>query len=283
MTSPLPLISVVVFASNDERDVQAALESVYEQDQQPLELVVLDDRSQDRTAAIVRDYLAQGRVQSRFRRAVLVESGESSGTHALINRGVQESQGQYVGLLQANERFARGRLTALVNACTAAGGQLAFTRVDPFGDDTASSSAEIEHVYSVQDNIEFFPTVGYGFLRYQCALSSGNLFFSRALFDRVGKLANLKHCAVWDFVLRALALTEPLFIREPLYLYRVVGQTGFLEQQKRVAAEAERIVDDYLVRCRTRPSENALAPSPAWGPFFASFVQASRRTRPVTR
>ena len=228
---------------------------------------------------MARDYLGQERVRSRVRRAAFVAAEADTDLPAALNRAVLESHGEYIGLLNGDERFAAGRLTALLGACVSNGAQIAFSRVEPVAGETAPSAAELEHLYSVQDNIEFFPTVGYALLRQPCMLSTGNLFFRRSLVDRVGGFAALPHAYAWDFALRCLLMTEPLFVATPLYLYRAQGHAAFRAQQERLAIEAERVVRDYLFLCRNRPVVNPLAPSPAWGPLFASFVQASQRGR----
>ena len=180
MPDPLPLVSVIVSSGCDERQLQAALESVFAQDHAPIELLVIESGLGDRTAQMAREYLGQERVRSRVRGAAFVAAEAGIDLPAALNRAVLESHGEYIGLLNGDERFAAGRLTALLGACVSNGAQIAFSRVEPIAGETAPSSAEIEHVYSVQDNIEFFPTVGYALLRQPCMLSPGNLFFRRA-------------------------------------------------------------------------------------------------------
>ena len=107
-------------------------------------------------------------------------------------------------------------------------------------------------------------------------MSSGNLFFSRALFDRVGDFANLPDTYDWDFLLRCLLVTEPVFVPDPLYSCRLLGEERFVERQARVAVAAAGVLRNYYFLCRNRFVENPTAPSPAWGPFFTSFVTASR-------
>jgi len=99
----------------------------------------------------------------------------------------------------------------------------------------------------------------------------------------VGPFGPFEHAHDWDFLLRCLLVTEPAFVAEPLYGLQLRGHRAFVEHQRRVAKEAETILRQYFFHCRTRPLANAVAPSPAWGPFFASFVRASQHERYLSK
>src|SRR6266446_1922570 len=61
---PLPPVSVLIPARNEERAIAAALEAALGSSSVEFEVVVLDDHSEDRTAAIVGDFAARdGRVR----------------------------------------------------------------------------------------------------------------------------------------------------------------------------------------------------------------------------
>ena len=50
---PLPSLSIVVAARNEERDIEAGLRSLMELEYSPVQLIVVNDRSTDRTGAII--------------------------------------------------------------------------------------------------------------------------------------------------------------------------------------------------------------------------------------
>lgn len=51
-----PLVSVIIPVYNGERYLDATLKSVFHQDYQSIEIIVVDDGSADRTADIARSY-----------------------------------------------------------------------------------------------------------------------------------------------------------------------------------------------------------------------------------
>jgi glycosyltransferase involved in cell wall biosynthesis len=270
-----PLVSVVVPAFTHERYVEAALQSVYEQTYEPIELIVVDDQSLDRTAAVIEEFCNRAAVADRFRRTVLIKNETNVGAHASINRGLHESRGDYINILNSDDLFSPNRVVRLLDACERNGADFAFSRVELLVEDPAEASDEAPFLYRVQDSIHLFPTVGYALLRNQCALSTGNFFFSRRVHERIGDFCALKYCHDWDFILRAVLITEPVFVAEPLYVYRLHASNSFRQLQALAEQETARVLGNYFLLCRTRPVANPLAPSPAWGPFFDSFVEAS--------
>ncbi len=55
----LPLVSVLIAAYNEEKSIEACLQSVWRSKYPRLEIVVVDDGSKDRTYQIVRDFIAK--------------------------------------------------------------------------------------------------------------------------------------------------------------------------------------------------------------------------------
>jgi glycosyltransferase involved in cell wall biosynthesis len=267
------LVSVVVPAYNHEQYVELALRSVLEQDYGPIELIVLDDCSKDGTADVVREFVNRADVTARFERVVFAANEQNLGANRTINRGLGECRGNYINILNSDDLFAPTRLARLVKVCQESMADCAFSRVVLLADEPAVSSNEIDYFYGVQDSINLFPTVGYAFLRNQCALSTGNIFFSRVVRDRVGGFNDLKYCHDWDFILRTLLVTEPVFVPEPLYFYRLHSGNSFLQLQSVAEAETDWVLRNYFFLCRNRPVTNPVAPSPAWGPFFQNFIK----------
>ena len=271
-----PRVSVIVPVWQEERYAEATLQSVYDQDCEAVEIIVVDDGSHSRSRSAARGFLEREHVRARFRRIVFVDESHALSASRAINRGLQECRGDYVSILEAGDAFAANRFSRLLNACADSGAELAFSRVEIVSDTTARWSGEAASLYSVQDDIEFLPTVGYALLRSQCALSTANLFFSRRLAERVGGFGDHHVFYGWDFALRCVLVTEPMFVPEPLYYYRLRGPENLPERRTQPSSETESILKNYLFLCRNRPVENPLAPSPAWGPFFDSFVEASQ-------
>jgi succinoglycan biosynthesis protein ExoA len=101
------LVTVLVPARNEERSIDAALESVARQTYRHLQVVVVDDGSTDRTAEIVRSRVAQ---DPRFE---LVPS-RLRGIPAALNQGLEAARGTWLVRVDAHSTIAPSYVERLV-------------------------------------------------------------------------------------------------------------------------------------------------------------------------
>jgi glycosyltransferase involved in cell wall biosynthesis len=94
------LISVLVPAYNAEAYLGEAIDSAFAQSHRPLEVIVVDDGSEDGTAAVARGYGDHIRFESQPR----------AGAGAARNRAVELARGPYFGFLDADDRFRPRKL-----------------------------------------------------------------------------------------------------------------------------------------------------------------------------
>lgn len=99
------LVSVVIGVYNAERYLAEAIESVLGQDYRPIELVVVDDGSTDRSGAVAQRYSEVLYLQQR-----------NGGNGAARNTGIGVATGDYLAFLDADDRFTPGKLTRQMDA-----------------------------------------------------------------------------------------------------------------------------------------------------------------------
>lgn len=100
----LPLVSVVVPSYNRARFLRETIDSVLAQDYPHIECIVADGGSTDGTLAILESYGGLVRWWSE------ADGGPFNG----VNRGWQESRGEILAWLNADDRWAPGAVTAAV-------------------------------------------------------------------------------------------------------------------------------------------------------------------------
>lgn len=93
------LVSVILPVFNGEQFLAQALSSVLEQEHRPLEIVVVDDGSEDGSAELAR----------RFPETRVV-SQKNAGPAAARNRGIREARGELIAFIDADDVWVPGRL-----------------------------------------------------------------------------------------------------------------------------------------------------------------------------
>ena len=260
-------ISVVVPSYNHAAFVEAAVVSALEQTHAALEVVVIDDGSSDGSAARL------AALAARHDRIRLVARG-NRGAAATINEAVAMSRGDYVNVLNSDDRFSPDRLAVMADAIAGAGASWGFSRCAFVGRDGAplarGASAQADGQRDALDGMGAFDTVGLAFLAGNPATSSGTLFFSRALFDRIGGFRDYRFVHDWAFCLDATLEEEPVFVPQDLYEYRLHGANSiFSGDDPQVETLAMLLAFHRRAQATDRPA-NRYAPVPAvWGTAFA--------------
>jgi glycosyltransferase involved in cell wall biosynthesis len=271
-----PLVSVVVPVYNHERYVESALDSVAAQGHPALELIVVDDASSDGTPAAIERWCARERAGGRFARIESLRNESNLGAHASLNRGMATARGDYIALLNSDDRYGPGRIETLLARMQAAASPFAFSAVMPVdaAGRRALASPLARRIASAREEIAALPSVSFGFVFRQLAISSGNFMFHRSIYETVGGFAPLRYCHDWDYALRAFLLAEPVFVDEYLYEYRFHETNSFAGLDDVARRETEAVLEGHYRRCLEGVAANDLAPAPAnWPGVFEHYIE----------
>lgn len=239
MRIPAPRISVVIPAYNHERFVGEAIASVQAQTLADFELVIVDDGSRDRTAEVC---MAAASEDARIR----VIRQPNGGSHAAINRGVAEACGDWIAILNSDDRFAPQRLERLRERALD-GARFVTTAcrlIDGAGEEITDPKhwwwASVGQFHAMA--VELGPVQGLLYGNY--TVSTSNFFFERRLFDEVGPMRPRRYVIDWEWALRA-ALHAPqacsYLAQERLLDYRLHGSNTILGGALRGAGEVNRL------------------------------------------
>ncbi len=216
-----PLVSVLVLGFNQERFIRKAVEGAFAQTWKPLEIVLSDDCSTDRTFEIMRE-MAESYTGPH--RIILNRNERNRGIVGNVNRLMEVSTGAFVLKFDGDDISLPERAARSVEAWLGSGGRskLVFSEVMRVDDDgTILSRTGVEPEYATVDRpgpLEIIKGP-----MFALGASSG---WSRELFDRFGPIEG--GAIVEDTVLpfRAAAIGEIAYLDEPLVLWRTGGSTG---------------------------------------------------------
>src|SRR4030042_7089075 len=101
MSSNIPKISVIVPSYNHEKYIGFAIESVLKQTFRNWELIIVDDGSTDNSVDIIKKY-------NDPRIKLFIQTNHDA--PYTINRGIKESVGEYIAILNSDDAFEPHKL-----------------------------------------------------------------------------------------------------------------------------------------------------------------------------
>lgn len=105
-----PKISVIIPAYNAESTICRAVDSALNQLNVEVEVIVVDDCSQDATVSVINNQYSQNERVKLFRTVT------NSGPSTARNIGIENACGSWISLLDADDWFVQGRLSALFSS-----------------------------------------------------------------------------------------------------------------------------------------------------------------------
>jgi len=261
-----PLVTVVVPCRNHVTYVEAALRSLFRQTYRQVEVVVVDDGSDDGSAEVIRRCLGESPFAHRF------VARARRGAPETINEAAGRAAGTFICLLNSDDFMHEDRLRRMVANIAGTGAQWGFSSTECVDSDSNYiDPLHNRYVYdlccAVGDALAA-PTIGFALMTQNIAASSGNLFMSRELFRVLGGFHEYRHVYGWDFCLRALQLAEPVFVREAIYCKRLHRGNQPSAMLAALHAEAAEVCRQYVQwGCTAEQSISPVAPCVANWPI----------------
>ncbi|MEP6516248.1 glycosyltransferase family 2 protein [Microcoleus vaginatus] len=275
--SGLPLVSIVIPCYKHKDFLKRCLDSVAAQTYENLEVVIIDDCSPDGSSEEIARLIQSVSWESRFpNRTQFYPFTKNQGAHAAINYGITQAKGNIIAILNSDDTYHPQRLQLIVKEMQAKGCEFAFSRVQYIDADdriVTESHPQARSYFAAQETIRQFPSVGFACFTYNVSISTGNFVFTKELFNRVGHFNNYLYCHDWDFLLRSIVHTEPLFLEQDLYYYRFHGKNSFESLGSIGSQETHKILTAFISQIRNSLPPNRLAPSPFnWPDLFELFI-----------
>jgi len=231
----MPKVSVIIPTYNRLPMVRDAVDSVLAQDFEDLELIVVDDGSTDGTAEEMKKY--GGRVK-------LLRHAENKGVSAARNRGILQARGKYIGFLDSDDLWVKGKLKV----------QVAFLDDNPQYPLCYTDEIWIRKGKRVNPMGKHSKYSGWIFEKCLplCIISPSSAMMRKTLFSRVGLFDEaLPVCEDYDFWLRVSARFPIFFINRKLIVKRgghpdQLSQRSWGNDRYRVIALEKLLSEPYI-------------------------------------
>lgn len=102
-------VSIIVPVYNEEQYISTTLDSIINQNFEGFELIVVDDGSTDNTLEIVTEKLSNSKINHK------IIYQENNGVSSARNRGIEESCGEYIVFVDADDYILTEHLSQLYN------------------------------------------------------------------------------------------------------------------------------------------------------------------------
>jgi len=260
------LVSVVVPCYNHEQFVEAAIRSIAAQDYPRVEIIFIDDVSQDRSLEVARQTLKRPEIGSHLEKVQIIRNDANLGAARTINKGMALATGEYLAILNSDDLFAPTRFSRIIAAMQSAQTGFGFSRVVPI--DQRGALVPLKALPPALGPIRnqdlfpaTFPTVGFGFFAENIAISTGNLVVTRQVWEVAGPFRDLAYIHDYDFALAAILECEPVYVPEDLYFYRLHGTNSFASLAHVAEVESAIMVNRLAARIHANKVKNPRAPT----------------------
>jgi glycosyltransferase involved in cell wall biosynthesis len=200
-----PLVNVILPTYNRAWTLKTAIDSVLLQDYSNLELIVIDDGSQDNTQELLEDYKNQ----------ITVLFQENSGVSAARNLGIKKSSGEFIALLDSDDAWDKRKISC----------QMEFFKANPKAFICQTEEIWIRNHKRVNPKIKHKKPSGMIFEQSLnlCLVSPSAVMMKREIFELKGYFnEELTVCEDYDLWLR-ISSDIPVYLIDKPYTIKNGG------------------------------------------------------------
>jgi len=230
----MPQVSVIIPTYNRAHVLGEAIESVLAQTYDDLELIVVDDGSQDGTRDVVASYSS--------RLTYLYQ--ENRGVSAARNRGIEQARGSYLSFLDSDDLWLKEKLY-LQMECMKEQPEILICYTDEIW------IRKGVRVNQMKKHRKYSGMI-FEYCLPLCIVSPSSVLINRQLLDEVGVFdETLEVCEDYDLWLRISARYPIQFIEKPLIVKRgghedQLSKKGKGQDRFRIKALVKLLKEDYI-------------------------------------
>ena len=242
----MPKVSIVMPSYNHEKYVKEAIQSALNQTYQNFEIIITDDASTDNTVAEIK--------KIKDPRIKLICFGKNQGGSVAVNNGIEQSNGQYIAILNSDDVFLPDKLEKQVKFLDEhenIGAVFGYAKI--INEDGKDFTDKTHFYYDIfkQPNRTRFEWLNYFFYKWNC-LCHPSMLIRKECYDNTGlydpRYAQLPDFDMW---IKLCMKYEIYIMPENLIKFRIrkneANLSGLRPETKiRGSIEFREILKNYL-------------------------------------
>lgn len=231
-------VSVIIPVYNGEKYLAEAIQNVKNQDYQPLEIIVIDDGSTDKTAEIA----------AQFKDSIRYVSQPNSGPAAARNHGIRIANGDVITFLDVDDLWSEDKLKLQAN----------YLANNPSVEIVQGLIQNLKISHLTNDNIAIFEKEYYPY-NY---INLGSGLYRKLVFDKIGLFdESLRYAEDVDWFIRAWENSISKVVLDRVTLFYRKHQENMTVGKTLTELGFVRIFKKHLDRCRKKgTSPSSLLP-----------------------
>lgn len=236
-------ISVVIPIYNRQKTIERCLDSVLNQTFPAYEIIVVDDGSNDRTLAIIRQ---------KYDKQVIIIKQNHKGAQVARNTGIKAAKGEYIAFLDSDDEWAPNKLELQVQVlvqrpkaviCGNGYIQTEWKEKEPkvyeesYSKKTNAHSKKIMQLNGKSGNV-YKQILNHSFCLFQTLLAPKKSLVEIGLLDE--KVPSYQE---WDTAIRLAKNNEFFFIQKPLFIYH-------LHDGETISKSTKKAIDGMEYNCK---------------------------------
>lgn len=222
-------VSAIVPVYNGEQFLAEAIQNILNQNYQPLEIIVVDDGSTDKTAEVA----------ARFKDSIHYVYQPNSGPSAARNRGLRMAKGNAIAFLDADDLWSDNKLDF----------QVSYLAAHP-SVDIVQGLIQQMRLSQLDNHEELIFKQAYTPYNF---VNIGSAIYRKSVFDKIGFFdETLSYGEDTDWFIRAWENGVSKVVLEEVTLFYRKHQDNMTLGKNLVELSFVRIFKKYLDRCRKR-------------------------------
>ncbi len=209
------LVSVIMSVHNDERTVEKSINSILDQDYKNLELLIIDDGSNDETYKICKNY------SNTHRNVKLYKNNYNIGLTKSLNILLNKSEGYFIARQDADDISSSSRLSK----------QLSF--IEKYNLDACSTRAYVMNSHKITPSKSYYLPKGF-VMKIKNPFIHGTLMAKKEVLFKIGQYdENFYYSQDYKLMQDLLDNGYKLkIIKEPLYYLNMKGNISVTHREE---------------------------------------------------